>query len=278
MRADDGGRFAGVHEGLAAELSRAAEPRKRRNVPLRLRGRATVIHSLRTAAVGVGVDSRGRYGDVGRRCWRFRPRGLYRVMEHRRAVPHPSRVVELFESVPLAVACPGTGCEGLAVEEATTGEAHISAKHPSSGPQARFPCPYAHAGRTGSRSIPAPARPQPAVGLIGRIRDRATFEALRREGRRARCDGVSVVYLAASTGEARVAYSIGRKVGRAVVRNRVRRRLRAAVRQLADEGVALPPGAYLVRVAPSVAKQSYHDVYRSLARACAGVVAEEADT
>lgn len=192
-------------------------------------------------------------------------------------MPHPPRVVELFESVPLAVACPGTGCEGEAVEEATTREAHISAKHPPPGPQARFSCPHAHAGRPGDRSNSAPARSQPAVGLIGRIRDRATFEALRREGRRARCDGVSVVYLAASAGEARVAYSVGRKVGRAVVRNRVRRRLRAIVRQLADERGGLPPGAYLVRVAPLVAKQSYHDLYQSLAQACAGVVAKEAD-
>jgi ribonuclease P protein component len=176
--------------------------------------------------------------------------------------------------VPLAVACPPTGREGSAAEEATEREAHISAEHPSPGTQARFSCSHADPGGASGRSISSPAWPQPAVGLIGRIRDRATFEALRRKGRRARCDGVSVVYLAASTGQARVAYGVGRKMGSAVVRNRVRRRLRAVMRQLDGERGGLPPGAYLVGVAPSVVRQSYGDLYRNVVQACAMAVAE----
>jgi ribonuclease P protein component len=108
--------------------------------------------------------------------------------------------------------------------------------------------------------------------LIWRIRDRATFEALRREGRRTRRGSLSVTYVPADDGPPRVAYGIGRKVGPAVVRNRVRRRLRAAARALAADR-ALRPGAYLVTVGPRAAEASAAELHRLLGEACAAVTA-----
>jgi len=77
-----------------------------------------------------------------------------------------------------------------------------------------------------------------------RIRDRATFEALRRDGRRSRRGQVTVTFVAGVGPDVpRVAYAVGRRAGGAVERNRLRRRLRAAVDEVAG---TLPPGAYLV--------------------------------
>jgi len=81
---------------------------------------------------------------------------------------------------------------------------------------------------------------------VGRVRDRRTFEALRRSRARGRSGPVTVITVQEPTAsEARVAFAIGTNVGGAVVRNRLRRRLRAAAAEL-----ALPPGAYLLRVGP----------------------------
>jgi ribonuclease P protein component len=82
-----------------------------------------------------------------------------------------------------------------------------------------------------------------------RITDRATFEVLRRSGKRARCGPVSVVYVEDGGERARVAYAVGRRTGGAVERNRLRRRLRSVVSGIEGE-IGLSPGAYLV--APSV--------------------------
>lgn len=49
-----------------------------------------------------------------------------------------------------------------------------------------------------------------------------------------------------------VAFAIGRRVGSAVVRNRLRRRLRDELTTLARDQ-RLPPGAYLVGLAPAAA-------------------------
>jgi len=90
-----------------------------------------------------------------------------------------------------------------------------------------------------------------------RIRDRATFEALRRSDRRARRGPVTVTYAAVDEApEPRVAYAVGRRVGKAVVRNRLRRQLRAVV----GDGAGLEPGAYLVAADPAAAKLSYEDL------------------
>lgn len=89
------------------------------------------------------------------------------------------------------------------------------------------------------------ASPRPQVW---RIRDRATFDALR-AGRRVRRGSVSVTFVAplptARPEPPRVAFAVGKAIGGAVVRNRVRRRLRAAVRELQQHG-RLPGGAYLL--------------------------------
>ncbi|HTZ08108.1 MAG TPA: ribonuclease P protein component [Acidimicrobiales bacterium] len=80
--------------------------------------------------------------------------------------------------------------------------------------------------------------------MAWRIRDRDTFERLRRTGRRSRRGPVTVTFCTdRDEGAPRVAYAVGRRVGGAVERNRLRRRLRAVVDQL--DGT-LAPGAYLV--------------------------------
>jgi len=100
--------------------------------------------------------------------------------------------------------------------------------------------------------------------MIWRIRDRATFEALRRSGSRSRDGAVTVTFCGApGPGPPRVAYAVGKQLGGAVVRNRLRRRLRAAAGEIAD----LAPGAYLVRVAPEATGLSYDDLKAQVTRA-----------
>lgn len=106
---------------------------------------------------------------------------------------------------------------------------------------------------------------------VGRISDRATFVALRREGRRRRHGPVTVTWLSApTTGPPRVAYAIGRRVGGAVVRNRVRRRLRAIARAL---GPGIPPGSYLLSVGPEAVQLSYEELRVHVAEAVKGCTA-----
>ncbi|HZR15051.1 MAG TPA: ribonuclease P protein component [Acidimicrobiia bacterium] len=89
----------------------------------------------------------------------------------------------------------------------------------------------------------------PPVRLIWRVRDRATFAALRharpwRQG----LVTVRAVCVSRHGDPPRVAYAVGRAAGTAVHRNRLRRRLRAAVH---EERAALRAGAaYLVGAAP----------------------------
>lgn len=100
-----------------------------------------------------------------------------------------------------------------------------------------------------SRAAP---RPQ-----LWRVTDRATFQALRRRGRRVRRGPLTVTFLApdpaATPVPPRVAFTVGKATGGAVVRNRVRRRLRAALRELqgADR---LPAGTYLLGASAEVAR------------------------
>jgi RNase P protein component len=105
---------------------------------------------------------------------------------------------------------------------------------------------------------------------LWRIRDRATFEHLRRDGRRVRRGLVSVTYLppAAEGADhpARVAFAVPRRPLGSVGRNRVRRRLRAAV-----AAAAPPPGALLVSAGPGAASapaaQLHADVRAAVAAA-----------
>lgn len=152
--------------------------------------------------------------------------------------------------------------------EEAQGEAHVPTEQASPVDPARVPPPDEDARRAGHRPGPPAEGPRSPVGLIGRVNDRATFDALRREGRRGRRGPMTVVHLP-GTGEVRVAYAIGRKVGPAVVRNRLRRRLRAAVRDLHRSGDGLPPGAYLVSARPEAARLGYAELQSDLGLAIA---------
>ena len=122
-------------------------------------------------------------------------------------------------------------------------EAHVPAEQPKAQEAPRLPVPYAKPGRSGGAQGPTPARPHAPVGLIWRVRDRATFAVLARAERHAR--GPVTIRFVRGESEAppRVAYAVG-GVGNAVVRNRLRRRLRAAVARAEAELTA--GGAYLV--------------------------------
>ncbi len=104
--------------------------------------------------------------------------------------------------------------------------------------------------------------PRQTTATIWRVRDRATFTALRRHGRRARSGPLTVTWLPGRSAQPpRVAYSISRTVGPAVVRNRIRRRLRAVVAEVATD---LAPGDYLIGVAPAAAHVSFAALRSSL--------------
>ena len=96
--------------------------------------------------------------------------------------------------------------------------------------------------------------PSPA----GRIRDRGTFEALRRPSGRGSNGPVRVAFVPPSAGGGTafplVAYAVGRQCGNAVARNRLRRRLRAVVNKSAGD---LPAGSYLVAVSKEAASLPY---------------------
>jgi ribonuclease P protein component len=161
------------------------------------------------------------------------------------------------------------------VLEEAEGEAHVPTQQPEAGQAARLSAAHADPRRPGHHPGQAPEGPRSAVGLIGRISDRATFDALRRDGRRARRDPVTVVYLPDGAparlragGDVRVAYGVGRRVGRAVVRNRVRRRLRAALHEVDRERGGLPAGAYMVVAHPRARTLPYTELRHSLGAAC----------
>jgi ribonuclease P protein component len=202
--------------------------------------------------------------------------GLYRCPRTEAARVVFARVADEFNTPPQA---PLTLRGGRVLEEAE-GEAHVSTEQPEASQAARLSAADADPRRAGHRPGTAPEGPRPAVGLIGRIGDRATFDALRRDGCRARRDPVTVLFLPEPAGancDVRVAYSIGRRVGTAVDRNRVRRRLRAAMRDVSRDGDGLSSGAYLVLVRPEAGITPYRELRRSLGEACAAA-ARSADS
>jgi ribonuclease P protein component len=137
-------------------------------------------------------------------------------------------------------------------------EAHVSAQQSQAGQASWVPTSNVDARRPSDPAGPAAQGPPTAVGLIWRLRDRATFVALRRSGRRVRRGSITVLWLPANPTEpTRVAYAVGRGVGSAVVRNRVKRRLRSIVH---ESRALLLPGAYLIRAAPQAADQSYGEL------------------
>jgi ribonuclease P protein component len=122
-------------------------------------------------------------------------------------------------------------------------EAHVPAEQQKAQEATRVPVAYAIPRRSGGAQGPTPARPHAPVGLIWRVRDRATFAALARAERHVQGPITVRVVPAKAEGPARVAYAV-RGAGNAVARNRLRRRLRAAVGR--TEADLLAGGAYLV--------------------------------
>ena len=102
---------------------------------------------------------------------------------------------------------------------------------------------------------------------VWRVRDAATFVALRRQGRRVRTGGLTLTWLPGTSDEPpKLAFAIGRAVGSAVVRNRLRRRLRSLFAELAPD---LRPGTYLVGADPSAAHLDYGELRRIVSTALA---------
>jgi ribonuclease P protein component len=106
--------------------------------------------------------------------------------------------------------------------------------------------------------------------VIGPVRDRSTFRALR-QAPSGRCGVVRARYLHAPTlgpsvpvrlcsPPAAVAYALSRRTGTAVTRNRIRRRLRAAVRELDRRGVLHGGAAYLLSSGPEAAHCRYPEL------------------
>lgn len=89
------------------------------------------------------------------------------------------------------------------------------------------------------------------MAALWRVRDRATFAALRRDGRRRRAAALTVTRLPADDGRPAVAFALGRAVGGAVERNRLRRRMKAILAEL-----DLAPGTYLVSAGPAAHRLS----------------------
>ena len=110
-----------------------------------------------------------------------------------------------------------------------------------------------------------------SVGRVGHVRDRATFLALRRSGRRARAGQLTLTWLADVAGDLappRVAYAVGRRIGPAVQRNLVRRRLRAVVAEFVSE---MPPGAYLLSVGKAAKTPEIGEMRTMMAEALAAL-------
>lgn len=88
-------------------------------------------------------------------------------------------------------------------------------------------------GASGRRSAPPDARHR------GRLRCRAEFDAVYRNGRRRSSRQFTVFFAANGLGESRLGMSVGRALGGAVVRNQIRRRVREILRL---DRVEIPSG------------------------------------
>lgn len=144
-------------------------------------------------------------------------------------------------------------------------EAYISAQRSQARQAPRLPSPHGRSGRPSHHQGPAPEGPASPVRLIGRVRDKRTFDELRRSRRRVRRGPLSVSFVPGGPGDQpRVAYAIGKRAGGAVQRNRLRRRLRALVAELAPQ---LAPGAYLIGAAAEALPLSHGELRSHLSEA-----------
>ena len=102
------------------------------------------------------------------------------------------------------------------------------------------------------------------MARLWRVRDRASFAALRRDGVRCRVGPLTVTRLPVEAGGSpvpAVAFAVGKPVGAAVARNRLRRRLRHLI-AAADPA----PGTYLVSAGPTAATLSDQELRDLLQR------------
>lgn len=147
------------------------------------------------------------------------------------------------------------------------GEENIPTEQPEAGQASRVPSPDVDLGRPGHPVGPPAQGTGQTVGLIWSIRDRATFQALRRSRARVRRGPVTVTWVPGDPTEPpRVAYAVGRSAGGAVVRNRIRRRLRSVSR---EAGPLLRPGAYLVGAHAGASSLSYRELRATVCEALA---------
>ncbi len=94
-------------------------------------------------------------------------------------------------------------------------EAHLSAEQPEAGQAPRLPPSDEHPSGSRHPEVTPGEGPASAVGLTGRIRERAVFDRFRTEGRRLRHGVVWCTWIDdASVVPARVAYAIGRPARR----------------------------------------------------------------
>ena len=121
-------------------------------------------------------------------------------------------------------------------------EAHVPAEQPEAQEASWLPDSHAYPWRPGGAQGSAPARPHAPLGLIRRVRDRATFAALARAERHVR-GPITVRFVAEDDAPPRVAYAVS-GAANAVARNRLRRRLRAAAAEV--DASLRDGGAYLV--------------------------------
>jgi ribonuclease P protein component len=141
-------------------------------------------------------------------------------------------------------------------------EEDVPAQQPQAEEEARLSTPHANPRRPSGDPASSLEGPQPPVGLIWRLRDRASFRALATGTRRHR--GVLAVTCARLDDHAppRVGYAVGRLVGGAVRRNRLRRQLRAAVH---DEATEFEPScAYLLSASPRAVDVPYEELRLTL--------------
>jgi ribonuclease P protein component len=149
-------------------------------------------------------------------------------------------------------------------------EEDVPTEQPEAEEEARLPAPDAHPRRPRRADATPVQGPPPAVGLIWRVRDRASFRALA-AGSRRRLGGLTMSAAAIDRpGPARVAFAVGRHAGNAVTRNRVRRRLRAAVQAEAD--AFAPSTAYLIRADARALRVPYAELRTTLRAMAADVV------
>jgi ribonuclease P protein component len=105
------------------------------------------------------------------------------------------------------------------------------------------------------------------MARLWRVRDRASFAALRRDGVRRRVAALTIVRLPVEAGGSpvpAVAFAIGKGVGPAVARNRARRRIKAIIAELGPA-----PGTYLVTAGRRALTLSDQDLRAQVAEALA---------